>query len=450
MISTKKEIDDMIIDISYEYTCDRLIHIYKTYHKQSTDSIFYKDIQLILHGKILDGNDNIHDIVRYARTYSSSNTVKIYVLEDRDTSNNTQDMSIVEKECIKIVECNQMYALLSSYVQSILCSYDTNNYADHINILLVNMPLMDSKILDIINMCSKYYHTSHSNPFEDYYVHLIFDILGIKPHSKYTNINHTRIPHNDNRINNVNDQANNNNNNNNGNVNNGNNNNGNNNGNGNNNMNGNIDDGMVQRMGMNMMNVIRGNIMRIVISTIFLISLLVYSNSYSIIYILIGILVIQKIMEPLDLLQNININNDVRRAIDNNVDNPIFRGIKYYILSFCEFFVCLVLSISPQWNIDVYIKSVYHYLFKQYILDNIRINEERLMHQDRNGENGDVVREDGNDTENRNNGGLIREDGNDRDVVREDGNNGDDRDVEDSGNDRDAGDSGDDRDIIEE
>ena len=86
-------------------------------------------------------------------------------------------------------------------------------------------------------------------------------------------------------------------------------------------------------------------------------------------------------MQPLELLQNIPIDNTIRAALDNNRDNPIFPGPKGVVLSCAEFVFCLFLSLSPSWNTDLYIKAIYHFLFKQQLLDAIRARDERLLHE---------------------------------------------------------------------
>ena len=86
-------------------------------------------------------------------------------------------------------------------------------------------------------------------------------------------------------------------------------------------------------------------------------------------------------MQPLELLQNIQVDNNIRAALDNNGENPIFPGVKGFIFSCVEFVVCLFLSLSPSWNTDLYIKTVYHFLFKQQLLDAIQERDERLLHE---------------------------------------------------------------------
>lgn len=86
-------------------------------------------------------------------------------------------------------------------------------------------------------------------------------------------------------------------------------------------------------------------------------------------------------MQPLELLQNIPIDNTIRAALDNNKENPIFPGPKGFIFSCAEFVACLFLSLSPSWNTDLYIKAIYHFLFKQQLLEAIRARDERLLHE---------------------------------------------------------------------
>ncbi len=97
-------------------------------------------------------------------------------------------MSLVEKDTLKIAEANQMFLLLSQYVQAILNSYDTEHQADHRQILLMNFPFMDPKIQMIIKSCGKYYGVSQNNPFEDYNLKLLFGLLGVKGDKKALSI----------------------------------------------------------------------------------------------------------------------------------------------------------------------------------------------------------------------------------------------------------------------
>lgn len=97
-------------------------------------------------------------------------------------------MSLVERDTLKIAEANQMFQLLSQYVQAILNSYETHHQADHRQILLMNFPFMDPKIQLIIKSCGKYYGVSQNNPFEDYHLRLLFDLLGVKGDKKALSI----------------------------------------------------------------------------------------------------------------------------------------------------------------------------------------------------------------------------------------------------------------------
>lgn len=107
--------------------------------------------------------------------------VKIYVFEDRQPAQRQiESLSLVEKDTLKIAEANQMFLLLSQYVQAILNSYEGIHPTDHRQILLMNFPLMDPKIQSIIKSCGKYYGVSQNNPFEDYHLKLLFDLLGVK------------------------------------------------------------------------------------------------------------------------------------------------------------------------------------------------------------------------------------------------------------------------------
>ena len=91
----------------------------------------------------------------------------------------------------------------------------------------------------------------------------------------------------------------------------------------------------------------------------------------------------------MNILQNIPVDPQIRQALENQVAQnqnaqqanqppPIFVGLFGFLLALCELVVCFVLSISPSWNIDSYIRLVYHWLFKARILHQIQVRDTEL------------------------------------------------------------------------
>lgn len=91
----------------------------------------------------------------------------------------------------------------------------------------------------------------------------------------------------------------------------------------------------------------------------------------------------------MNILQNIPVDPQIRQALENQVAQnqnaqqanqppPIFVGLFGFMLALCELVVCFVLSISPSWNIDSYIRLVYHWLFKARILHQIQVRDTEL------------------------------------------------------------------------
>lgn len=86
----------------------------------------------------------------------------------------------IEKEALKLMEANQVYILLSQYIQTILDCYDPVSQIQAKTIVLQNFPFMDPKIQQLIKTAGEHYGTVRDNPFEDHNIKLLFSILGIK------------------------------------------------------------------------------------------------------------------------------------------------------------------------------------------------------------------------------------------------------------------------------
>lgn len=78
------------------------------------------------------------------------------------------------------MEANQIFLLLSEYVQSILDCYGALTQQDAKRVLLGNFPFMEPRIQALIKTASEYYGLTTTNPFEDDNIRLLFDVLGIQ------------------------------------------------------------------------------------------------------------------------------------------------------------------------------------------------------------------------------------------------------------------------------
>lgn len=82
------------------------------------------------------------------------------------------------------MEANQIFLLLSEYVQSILDCYGALTQQEAKRVLLGNFPFMEPRIQALIKTSSEYYGLTTTNPFEDENVKLLFDVLGIQRKKK--------------------------------------------------------------------------------------------------------------------------------------------------------------------------------------------------------------------------------------------------------------------------
>ena len=88
-------------------------------------------------------------------------------------------------------------------------------------------------------------------------------------------------------------------------------------------------------------------------------------------------------MNLLGMLRNIPLDPVVQRALEAHPQEPLLRGVKAWFVSLGELIVTFILSISPGWNIDVYVRVVYHSWFKRTINDIVqRRQEAELVRQD--------------------------------------------------------------------
>lgn len=105
--------------------------------------------------------------------------MKVYVLEDRNATD-PGDSQRQSKEFLKIMEANQIFLLLSEYVQSILDCYGGLSQQEAKRVILGNFPFMEPRIQALIKTASEYYGLTTTNPFEDDNIRLLFDVLGIQ------------------------------------------------------------------------------------------------------------------------------------------------------------------------------------------------------------------------------------------------------------------------------
>jgi hypothetical protein len=85
---------------------------------------------------------------------------------------------------LRIIEANQIFLLLSEYIQSILDCYGGLTKRDAEKVLASNFPLMEPRIQSLIKTASDYYGLTPNNPFEDDNIKLLFDTLGIQRKKK--------------------------------------------------------------------------------------------------------------------------------------------------------------------------------------------------------------------------------------------------------------------------
>lgn len=80
---------------------------------------------------------------------------------------------------MKIIEANQIFLLLSEYVQSILDCYGGLTQQEAKSVLMSNFPFMEPRIQSLIKTSSEYYGIAPNNPFEDENIRMLFSCLGI-------------------------------------------------------------------------------------------------------------------------------------------------------------------------------------------------------------------------------------------------------------------------------
>lgn len=76
------------------------------------------------------------------------------------------------------------------------------------------------------------------------------------------------------------------------------------------------------------------------------------------------------------MLRNIPIDPVVQQALDAHPAQPLAQGIKAWFFSVSELFVTFLLSLSPGWNIEVYVRVVYHSWFRRAINDMVHRRQE--------------------------------------------------------------------------
>lgn len=76
-------------------------------------------------------------------------------------------------------------------------------------------------------------------------------------------------------------------------------------------------------------------------------------------------------MQPVNMLNNIPLDPIVRRGLEENQNRPLFPNFMSKLFGFLELVVCFFVSMSPNWNIDAYIKVVYHYVFRNAVRDRV-------------------------------------------------------------------------------
>lgn len=88
-------------------------------------------------------------------------------------------------------------------------------------------------------------------------------------------------------------------------------------------------------------------------------------------------------MNFLGMLRNIPIDPVVQQALDAHPREPLVVGVKAWFYSMGELIATFILSLSPGWNIDTYIRVVYHSWFKRPINELVnRRQEAELIRQD--------------------------------------------------------------------
>ena len=392
-VSTQKTIQDMTVQVPLSWTGEKLLFFYKTYHKQNTDVNFPKNPTLVLLGKTISSEQTLFEVI--GGRSIPLDAAKVYVLESRQPQNQqaqTESGSLLpqpaEKEAIKIVESAQIFTLISEYIQSLFDSYDLRTWADKRQCLLMNFPFMDPQIQSLIKLASEYFGIAKDSPFEDENIRLLFNILGYKPKRKNiayikevfgrdrqpneqsTNPNATPAdaadaanaadpnanPANPPAPNNpaADPQQHN-------------------------------PPRPVQQVNQavfNMANFLGNNLVRLIVAGITLVTMVLFRQNYSFLIVILGIVLLQRVLQPLNGINNIPLDPGVKRALDAQPSLPIFTGIKGKLLSIAELLICFCLSMSPNWNVDLYIRLVYHSFFKHIISKIQRDREERAMHEE--------------------------------------------------------------------
>lgn len=83
------------------------------------------------------------------------------------------------------------------------------------------------------------------------------------------------------------------------------------------------------------------------------------------------------------MLQNIPIDPVVQQALDAHPREPLVVGVKAWFYSMAELIVTFILSLSPGWNIETYVRVVYHSWFRRAINQIVeRRQEAELIRRD--------------------------------------------------------------------
>lgn len=85
----------------------------------------------------------------------------------------------------------------------------------------------------------------------------------------------------------------------------------------------------------------------------------------------------------MNIEQQIPVDPIVQRALQAHPQEPLFEGIKGWVMSIVEIVVGFIFSLPPNWNLDSYIRIVYHFLLKRQIVETVQARDEaKIMEED--------------------------------------------------------------------